>query len=99
MITVKDRVSARVEESPFVRQALSEGLINVSALARQMHSQVRDDLGKNVTIDAVFMALKRYAAELESSSSDQHFELGIGDLTLRTDLFQFTIANSERLMT
>lgn len=99
MITVRDRVEALVNGSPYLREALAEGLINVSSLARRLQPQVQNDLMKDVSVDAVFMAIKRHAATLERSASGPDFGRRVNEFVLRTNVRQVTVVNSERLLT
>ena len=96
MITVKDRLDQRLARSPYLRDALARGLVNLSALARELQPDIAKDLKKPVSEPAVLMALKRLSDSLTSATS-QHAHQHFGELSLRSDLTQLTVANSERL--
>ena len=58
-----------VTRNPFLHQGMREGLFNASALARAVQPLLSARMGKEVTASAVSMALSRFGASFESSSS------------------------------
>ncbi|MGI8647544.1 MAG: hypothetical protein DLM55_10490 [Acidimicrobiales bacterium] len=96
MITIKDRIDQRLTRSPYLRDALARGLVNMSALARELQPEIAKDLKKPVSEPAVLMALKRLSDSLTSATS-QHAHRHFAGLSLRSDLTQLTVTNSERL--
>ncbi len=98
MLTVKDGIETRLNGSPYLRDALCKGLINMSSLARELQPQIARDLRKPVSVPAVLMALKRFSEELEGTGSSSDAVDHLGNLSLRADLVQLTVANSDRLM-
>jgi aspartokinase len=96
MFTITDRVAQRLAHSPYLRDALARGLVNMSALARELQPDIAKDLKKPVSEPAVLMALKRLSDSLTSVTS-QHAHQHFGELSLRSDLTQLTVTNSERL--
>lgn len=89
-----------IKKSPFLEEALAEGLINLSSLSRQIKSEIDDDLGKDVKIGAIVMALKRLSPRF-----DPNFQVKIkkvvqklGDITVRSKITYYTFQNSESLI-
>ncbi len=97
MRTIKDRIEERIGYSPYLRDALARGLVNMSALARELQPGIAKDLKKEVSEPAVLMALKRYSDSL-GTVGNLYAHQHLGNLSLRADLFQLTVANSERLL-
>lgn len=98
MNTIRGSIEKHINRSPYLRDALAEGIINVSSLARWLHRDVEADLRKEVSVDAVFMALKRFAAALPVAVDSGVDKAGaIGDIALRAGLVQLTLAGSDRL--
>lgn len=97
MITVAQKVEELVNQSPYLREAMTDKLINLSSLARQLKPQIEKDLLKDVTEGAIFVALQRY-----SSTMKPYYQVNPADylanLGLRSDLFELTVKNSSRLL-
>src|SRR5665213_206896 len=97
MITIPEKVEELVNQSPYLREAMSDKLINLSALARQLKPQIEKELVKDVTESAVFIALQRYAASLKPYYQVNPADY-LANLGLRTGLFELTVTNSPTLL-
>lgn len=97
MITVSQKVEGLVNESPYLREAMTDKLVNLSALARQLQPQIEKSLMKDVTESAVFMALQRYGLSLKPyyTVNPAHY---LANLGLKSDLFELTVKNSPALL-
>ncbi|HLU84810.1 MAG TPA: hypothetical protein VKZ45_05000 [Vicingaceae bacterium] len=89
-----------IKKSPFLEEALAEGLINLSSLSRQIKAEIDEELNKDVKIGAIVMALKRLSPKF-----DPTFQLKIrkvigklGDITVRSKITYYTFENSESLI-
>ncbi len=97
MITVSQKVEELVNRSPYLREAMSSRLINLSELARQLKPQLESSLVKDVSDGAIFMALQRYASSLKPYYSTNPGEF-LTNLGLRSELFELTVRNSPDLL-
>ncbi len=97
MITIPEKVEELVNQSPYLREAITDKLINLSALARQLQPQIQKELVKDVSESAVFIALQRYAAALKP-----YYQVNpanyLANMGLRSDLFELTVKNSPALL-
>jgi len=89
-----------IKKSPFLEEALAEGLINLSSLSRQIKAEIDEELNKDVKIGAIVMALKRLSPKF-----DPTFQIKIrkvvsklGDITVRSKITYYTFENSESLI-
>jgi hypothetical protein len=101
MKTVATCVEAIVLRQPFLEDALSKEIINYSALAEHLQQQVSDQLGRPVKTGSIMMALRRYKDKLKISRPFYKMETllhQLGDITLRSNLSDFTFRNSESLI-
>lgn len=100
MITVSQAVESIIKVKPFIAEALSEGLINVSALARKMKPEIEKIIHKECNQGAIVMALNRLSPELEQSfTSDLKKMISmLGDIIVRSDLTDYTFYNSNTLV-
>ena len=65
MKTVSSVVENYIKTKPFLLSALSQGIINLTSLARNIMIELEGDLGKDVKQGAVVMALKRLSDDLD----------------------------------
>ncbi len=93
MISIPVAVEEVVKKKPFLEGALVDGLINLSALARQIKPEVEERIGKTVNDSAVIMALNRLVPRLELMSAMKN----MGDIVVRSNLSDFTFLNTSTL--
>jgi hypothetical protein len=99
MLTVPEVVEAMIRRSPYLEDALAQGIINVSSLARRMVPQVREEAMKTVREGAVIMAISRLASELRRRNEIRKgFFAAAPDLLVRSGLIEMTFAFSETLV-
>ncbi len=99
MKTVANCVESILMSQPFLEEALLRGIINYSALAEELQETVGKMLKKPVKSGAIMMALRRYnpPADLGSSPKLKRMMQNLGDITLRSNLIDFTFLNSKTL--
>lgn len=88
-----------INRSPFLREALTEELINVSALARKIKPEVEELAKKKVKEGAIVMAIKRMSPGYyhKINLKIKQFMGTLGDFLVRSDLEDFTFENSSTL--
>lgn len=97
-------ITACVEEilikQPFLEEALFREIINFSALSEELQASVSKMLGKPVKTGAIMMALRRYAPPVHLRQSHQLKAVlkQLGDITVRSNLVDFTFQNSDTLI-
>ena len=86
--------------SPFLEEGLSRQIINFSALAKDLNEPISKMLRKPVKEGAIMMALRRYQQplKLENSKSLKKAFEELGDITVRSNLSDFTFQNSKTLI-
>lgn len=101
MITVAEVVQQLIRQSPFVSEALSEGLVNVSALARKLQPDVQELLGKQVKVGAIVMAINRqhFGDVAFVEKNIRRFFKRLSNYSVRSNLVSFTFGNSDTLTT
>lgn len=99
MLTIPHAVEEVVKNKPFIESALIEGLINLSALARELKPEIERKVGKEVNDSAVIMALNRLVPRLEQISDrrTRNVVQNIGDIIVRSNLCDYTFRNSATL--
>lgn len=100
MKSISTLVEDQLRKSSFLSEALSMGLINVSALARYLQNEIEKKLGKSIETSAIAMAINRLPfnsiSKLEKSISD--FMKDLGDITVRSDLIEFSYQNTDTII-
>lgn len=99
MKTVSQAVEAVIKVKPFVIEALCEGLLNISSLARQIQPMVEKLTEKPVKQGAIVMALNRLAPQLDYSLNRNLQKLleSLGDIIVRSNLTDYTFKNSNTI--
>lgn len=98
MITIPKSVAHIIKQTPFLEEAISLKIVNLSSLARKIKPQIQEKLLKDIQTGAIIMALKRIEDKLQSHSLNQTNSVLVSDLTVRTKLTEFTFINSPDLM-
>lgn len=107
MVTIPEIIEQIIKSSPFLEEGLSLGIINTSALARQIQPEVQKRLysrtllerNKKIKTGAIVMALNRLSQRLNTKSSPVTPILKkITDITVRSNLTEFTFENSSTLL-
>lgn len=96
MISISDTLEEIIQGYPFIEEGLSKGIINYSAFARIIKPQIEKKLYKNIKEGAIVMALKRISQKLSQSKPPVN-NMNLADLTVRSNLSEFTFSNSETL--
>lgn len=99
MRTIAACVNEILIAQPFLEEALSRGIINYSALAEELVTPIGGMLKKTVKSGAVMMALRRYQPPIDLGNSLKLKRViqNLGDITVRSNLTDFTFQNSKTL--
>ncbi len=100
MKTVSSFVEHYLKTKPFLLGSLSEGIINLTSLARIMMPEVEKQLGKDIKQGAVVMSLKRLTEELDFKINHRISKVirNIGEITVRSSLNDYTYMLSDTLL-
>ena len=100
MKTVSNCVEDILITQPYLEEALSRNIINFSALAIELTEPISKMLKKDVKPGAIMMALRRYnpPVTLGNSIKMKRVIQNLGDITVRSNLTDFTVRNSTTLI-
>lgn len=98
-MTISQAVEKVVKVKPFVIEALAEGLLNISSLARRIHPIVEKIVNHEVKQGAIVMALNRLVPHLINSQAQNYKEMLslLGDIIVRSNLTDYTFRNSSTI--
>jgi aspartokinase len=100
MKTISSVVEHYIKTKPFLLSALSQGIINLTSLARNMLPELEQELGKDIKQGAVVMSLKRLSEDLDFRLNHKIVKVlkNIGEITVRSSLTDYTFAISETIL-
>lgn len=100
MKTIASCVDEIIMSSPFLEEGLSREIINFSALAEDLNKPISEMLRKPVKNGAIMMALRRHQQPLNLDNSIPLKKVfkNLGDITVRSNLSDFTFQNSRTLI-
>jgi len=100
MKTISSVVEHYIKTKPFLLSALSQGIINLTSLARNMMPELEHEIGKDVKQGAVVMSLKRLSEDLDFRVNHKIVKVlkGIGEITVRSSLTDYTYAVSDTIL-
>ncbi len=100
MKTISSVVEHYIKTKPFLLSALSQGIINLTSLARTMMPELEQEIGKDVKQGAVVMSLKRLSEDLDFRVNHKIVKVlkGIGEITVRSSLTDYTFAVSDTIL-
>lgn len=100
MKTIASCVQDIIVSTPFLEDGLSRQIINFSALAKDLNAPIAKMLRKPVKDGAIMMALRRYQPPLYLENSVKLAKVfkTLGDITVRSNLSDFTFQNSKTLI-
>jgi len=100
MIKISTVVERMVHRSPFLSEALSEGMINISALGRKLQPEVSKRIGREVRTGAIIMAINRmpFGGLVQAEKSIQSFFQKLNDISVRSNLIAYNFQNAPTLM-
>jgi predicted regulator of amino acid metabolism with ACT domain len=99
MLTIGKITEDIINRSPFLREAITEDLINISALARKIKPEIDEYLKKDVKEGAIVMAIKRMSpgSYHKINMKIRNFMNELGDFLVRSDLEDYTFQNTDTL--
>jgi hypothetical protein len=100
VIKISEHVSQIILRSPFLIEALAEGLVNVSSLARKITPEVEQAVGKTINNGAIIQAINRMdtGTLMNLDRNMRQFFNKMTDISVRSGLLDYTFLNSETLL-
>ncbi len=100
MKTVSSIVENYIKTKPFLLSALSQGIINLTSLSRNMMLELDSEFGKEVKQGAIVMALKRLSVDLDFRLNHKIVKVlkNLGEITVRSSLCDYAFAVSDTIL-
>lgn len=97
MVTISNVVQKLVDERVYIQESMDKDIISYAALAKQIQSQVEDELGKKVKKHAIEMALRRYRDQLKQKHTTINFDYS-SDIIMKTKVCDIAVVRSPALL-
>lgn len=97
MRTISQVVEEIIQRSPFLGEAMAEGIANNAQIARRIRPDVEKRLYEKVSEAAIAMALHRMSKRAPQNLYSAKLVKQMNDLTVRSNLVEFACANSDAL--
>lgn len=97
MYKIQDALTILIGRRPHVGELLNEGLVNIMELARVLRPELEEECLKEMTVESVAMAIRRLPRTKDTKSLARIFKRA-PNITLRSDLVEYTFANSATLI-
>lgn len=94
MVTTLQALEEIIKQTPFLEEGLAKGIINLSALARDLKPRVEKRLYKKTTEAALVMSLKRLSPTFKKKRGNVHELKKIKNLTVRSGLMEIAFSAS-----
>ncbi len=100
MKTIAATVTEYIKTKPYLASALSEGIINLTSLARKIHPDIEAIMNKTVNQGAIIMSLKRVSDDIDFTATKKIIRVlkNLGDITVRSSLVDYGFLLSETLL-
>lgn len=100
MKTIAATVTEYIKTKPYLATALSEGIINLTSLARKIHPDIEALMNKTVNQGAIIMSLKRVSDDINFTATKKIIRVlkNLGDITVRSSLVDYGFLLSETLL-
>jgi len=100
MKTIATCVEEILVSQPFLEDALTRNILNFSALSEELREPISKMLRKPVKAGAIMMALRRYSPPKEMANKIKLNQVlqNLGDITVRSDISDYTFKNSSSLI-
>ena len=100
MKTIASEVLDYIKTKPFLMSALSQGIINLTSLAREIQPDIEKSLKKSAKSGAIVMALKRISDNQEFLSTHKIVRVlkNLGDITVRSSLADYCFKITDTLL-
>lgn len=100
MKTIAATVVDYIKTKPYLSSALSDGIINLTSLARNIQDDIEERTKKPVKPGAIVMALKRISDTADFVQTKQIIKVlkNLGDITVRSSLVDYSFLISDSLL-
>lgn len=97
MVTVSHIINKLVDDKVFLQEGMHHGVISNNALAKMLKPEIEMELGKEVKISAIAMALRRYEENLRKSIGKPSYNY-FSETIMKTNICHIVVSESPSLL-
>jgi aspartokinase len=97
IVTISHIVQKLVDEKVFIQESMEKDIISYASLAKQLQSEIEEELGKKVKKHAIEMALRRYREQLKQKHKKVSFNYS-SDIIMKTKICDIAVVRSPTLL-
>lgn len=94
MPSISQAVRSAIEAKPMLYDALYQGIVNHASLAEKLQHEIEQDVGKEVHLPAIVMAIRRYSEKLKPHSEKKIPFMFNSEIILKTGLVDITLVKN-----
>jgi hypothetical protein len=98
MPTISSATKAAIDSKPLLYEALSQGIVSFSNLAEKIRPELEKELGEDIDLPAVIMALRRYSDRMKPME-DRKIPFNFNtEIIMKTGIMDLTLVKTPSLM-
>ena len=97
MVTISQTVQNLLNKRIFLQEVITQGIVSFNRLADNIKPEIESELGKNVGHNAIVMAIRRYAKNLEKKQQNKSFTY-FKETLLKTDVCYIIVEESPTVL-
>ncbi len=91
MVTISHMVNKLIEDNIYLQEAIGKGIASYGSVAKQLKSDIEDELKKEVAHYAIVAAIRRYAEKMSIKFRDIKFDVNTSEVNLKTNVIDINV--------
>jgi hypothetical protein len=97
MVTISHIVTKLIDENIYLQEAIGKGIASYGSVAKQLKSNIEEELRKEVAHYAVVAAIRRYAEKMSVKFREIKFDANASEVNLKTNVIDINVLRTVRL--
>jgi len=91
MVTISHVVNKLIDENIYLQEAIGKGIASYGSVAKQLKSNIEEELRKEVAHYAVVAAIRRYAEKMDVKFREIRFDANTSEVNLKTNVIDINV--------
>lgn len=91
MVTISHVVNKLIDENIYLPEAIGKGIASSGSVAKQLKTDIEDELRKEVVHYAVVAAIRRYADKMNCKFKEIKFDPNTSEVNLKTNVIDINV--------
>ncbi len=97
MVTIAHVVNKLVDENIYLQEAIGKGIASYGSVAKQLKSEIEEELRKEVAHYAIVAAIRRYAEKMIVKFKEIKFDAGSSEVNVKTNVIDINVQKTPGL--